>query len=140
VDYSTSYKALIRDTAEVAANRASEFGIKSFAYISAASFGTLGNIILPKYMIMKEEAEKILTAHSEFRTVIVRPGFMYGSDRWATIPISLGVSAMTLFTAGMFPRALCVDTVARATFNELSSPDRSNVILDVADISRKGAL
>lgn len=140
VDYSASYRALIRDTAEMAAEAVERNKVKlqGFGYISAARYGVLGSTLLPQYMAMKGEAEEILLSKNSFRTVIARPGFMYGSDRWMTLPLSLGTMAMTLFTAGLFPKPLCVDIVARAVLNELAHSDPSTTearILEVPDLS-----
>lgn len=140
VDYSTSYRALIRDTAKIAAEavKRNNVRLQGFGYISAARYGALGNTLLPQYMAMKGEAEEILLSQDTFRAVIARPGFMYGSDRWMTLPLSLGTMAMTLFTAGLFPKPLSVDTVARAVLNELSHGDASTAeskVLEVPDLS-----
>jgi nucleoside-diphosphate-sugar epimerase len=89
---------------------------------------------------MKEEAEELLLKRNEFRKVIIRPGFMYGTDRWATVPMSLGVTFTSLFTAGMMPKALCVDTVARALLTELDNPERESLTMEIPDISRVGSL
>jgi uncharacterized protein YbjT (DUF2867 family) len=150
VNYEASYKALIRDTLELASEAAAGSGIKSFGYVSAARYGAIGKALLAKYIAMKEEAEELLLKHEEFKKVIVRPGFMYGTDRWATIPISAGVTLTSLFTGGVMPKALCVETVARALLTELkdpeakdsggaSSPKKSSVIMEVSDISRVGS-
>lgn len=137
VEYSSSYKALIRDTANVAAEASASAKIKAFGYISAARYGVLGSALLPQYMAMKMEAEELLLKRTEFRSVIARPGFMYGSDRWATIPMSFGASAMTLFTAGLFPKSLSVDTVAKAMLSELLRSDdpAESKIMEVSDVS-----
>lgn len=139
VNYSSSYKALVRDTLELATEAAGPAGIKSFGYISAARYGALGKIVLPQYMAMKEEAEEILLRQKEYRKVIMRPGFMYGTDRWMTIPMSLGVTTTALFTGELLPRAICVDTVARATLNQLSDPGKDSTIMEVSDIRRIGS-
>lgn len=143
VAYNASYRALMRDTAEMAveAVERNKVGLKGFGYISAARYGALGSALLPRYMAMKGEAEEILSRNSTFRTVIVRPGFMYGTDRWITLPLSVGSAAMTLFTAGLFPKPLCVDTVAKAMLNELSCSDNpaESRTLEVPDI-KKAAL
>ena len=154
VEYSASYRALIRDTAELAVAAAERLGIRCFGYVSAARYGALGSALLPEYMQRKAEAEELIRrTRRSMGAVIVRPGFMYGSDRWATIPISLGVSAMSLFTAGLLPRSLCVETVARALLNQISAledggaasaaadtgPSTDPVVLEVDDIARLGA-
>lgn len=164
VEYAGSYKALIRDTAEVAvaAAVAAQEKIRAFAYVSAARYGALGSALLPRYMEMKGEAEELLLRCDAFRTVIARPGFMFGSDRWLTVPMSAGVAAVCLFTGGLLPRPLSVDTVARAILAELddtqeevpkdseeehqtlttpsqSSPAAASIVLEVADIARRGA-
>lgn len=140
VAYNASYRALIRDTTEVAigAVERNKVSLKGFGYVSATRYGALGTTLLPQYLAMKGEAEELLLAkNNAFRTVIARPGFMYGADRWATFPLSLGAAVMTLFTAGLFPKSLCVDTVARALLNELARSDipAESKILEASDLS-----
>lgn len=144
-EYRRSHRALIRDTAEIAARESARAGVKAFGYISAARFGPLSAAMLPEYVRMKEEAEDLLrrrSARGDLRTVIARPGLMYGSDRALSFPLSLGVSIMSLFTAGLFPKALSVDTVAKAMLNEISRDATSptdSVTLEVADMVRIAA-
>jgi len=132
-----TYKALIRDTTKVAANAAVRAGIKSVGYVSAARHGALGRTLMSGYMQMKGEAEQLLLNKSEFRCVIARPGFIYGNDRWATIPLSYATAVMTLFTAGLFPRSLSVEQVAKAMINELEFPSaKGHIVMEVDDIFR----
>ncbi|PJF17038.1 hypothetical protein PSACC_03151 [Paramicrosporidium saccamoebae] len=140
INYESSYKALIRDTLELAVESAASAKVKAFGYVSAARYGAIGKTVLPGYMEMKGQAEELLLKRNEFRKVIMRPGFMYGSDRWATIPMSLGVTFTSLFTAGMMPKALCVDTVARALLTELNDSETESSTMEVSDIARIGSL
>lgn len=138
-----SYRALIRDTAAVALEASIQTNVKGFAYISSTSFGPLGRALLPRYMEMKAEAEGLIKAEeTPMRRVIVRPGFMYGAERWPTIPMAFGIQLASLFTAGLLPKALAVDTVARAILNALSVESGSATcsILEVADIDQIGQL
>lgn len=140
VNYSRSYRALIRDSTEIALKESAKAGVRAFGYISAARFGAFGSAILPEYMRMKAEAEALVMA-SNVRTVTVRPSFIYGADRPMTIPIAYGVRIMSLFTAGLFPKPIAVETVARAVLNEISREADSNnpVILEGEDLSRVAA-
>ena len=69
------------------AQEASYENVPSFVYISAAA----GAPILPKrYITTKREAEStIASSLPRLRSIFIRPGFLYDSSRWFTIPIAV---------------------------------------------------
>ena len=58
-------------------------------------------------------------------SVIARPGFMYGPDRFSTVPFSYAYSLATLFSAGMLPKALDVTKVAASLITALADENLS---------------
>ena len=122
--FKATFESEIRDTIKVALEAASQYGapLTRIGYISAADFGIFSRYLLPRYMAAKREAESILESQS-IPTVIARPGFMYGPDRYPTVPFSYAYSFATLFTAGAFPKALNVNSVARSLIISLADPE-----------------
>ena len=137
--FPVTFEAEIRDTLKVALEAASTYGapLNRIGYISAADFGVISRMLLSKYMICKREAETILLEQSvpPVPTGIVRPGFMYGRDRIPTVPFSYVYSLATLLTAGMFPKALDVNSVAKALITALADEALTGTkILEVSDL------
>lgn len=135
-----SFKAVIRDTTEVALKSVSDckVDLKGFGYVSATTFGYLSSILLPAYTAMKKEAEQlILESPGTFKKVIARPGFIYGWERMASYPAAWFTGLATLFTAGLFPRPIHVEYVAKGLLNELSSEKPANPILEISDLLAK---
>lgn len=85
-DGQLTYELMNRDSAITLAREASEKGVPSFAYISAAA----GAPILPgRYINTKREAEStISTSFPKMRSLFIRPGFLYDSSRTFTIPMA----------------------------------------------------
>lgn len=134
--FPVTFESEIRDTLKVALDSAAHYGapLKRIGYISAADFGALSRFLLPRYMKAKQEAETILQ-NQPVPTVIARPGFMYGRDRSPTIPFSYAYSLATIFAAGMFPKALDVNSVARSLVTTLADENLSGTrILEVSDL------
>ncbi|RUP49571.1 hypothetical protein BC936DRAFT_142178 [Jimgerdemannia flammicorona] len=98
--------------------------IESFVYVSAMD---IFPFVDPRYITTKREAERFLLAKDEFRTVVLRPGFIYSDNRPFTVPLATALSmtnrlispikrdvaSLPLGSAITTP-PLHVDTVARA--------------------------
>lgn len=119
--FDVTFESEIRDTLKVAIEASKVYGapLNRIGYVSAADFGVLSRFLLPRYMAAKREAESILESQS-IPSVIARPGFMYGKDRMATVPMSYAYSLATFFTAGAFPKALNVNFVAESLVTALA--------------------
>jgi uncharacterized protein YbjT (DUF2867 family) len=79
---------LTSNTAIALAQESSNEHVPVFVYISAAA----GAPFLPaRYLTTKREAEATISSSlPELRSVFIRPGFMYDSNRKFTLPIALG--------------------------------------------------
>ena len=133
-----TFKSASFDTLKVALDNLPN--LKRVAYISAADFGAASRLFLsPRYMEAKLAAEQLLaTKADQLNVVIARPGFMYGADRAWTGPFSAVYRFGTLFTAGMFPPPLDVNTVAGHVVESLASADNGFKVLEVSDMKNKG--
>ncbi|KAI8062822.1 uncharacterized protein B0P05DRAFT_556247 [Gilbertella persicaria] len=81
-----TYETMNRDTAITVADQVAKLpSIKSFTYISASDVFPL---IDPRYITTKRQAETYLFRHNEFKTIVLRPGFMYNEHRPAAMPIA----------------------------------------------------
>lgn len=136
--FPVTFESEIRDTLKVALEASKSFGapLQRIGYISAADFGSISNFLLSRYMKSKREAESILQqCQDQIPSVIARPGFMYGRDRFPTIPFSYAFSLATLFSAGMLPKALDVDQVAKSLITALADEKLEGTrILEVPDL------
>ncbi|KAJ2895791.1 hypothetical protein GGI21_002721 [Coemansia aciculifera] len=145
-----TYERANRDTALSVARTAREIqGLDTFVYISASDVLPL---VSPRYISTKREAENELLAHEErMRPVILRPGFMFSSDRPVSLPIAAGVSLFnalyhrtpagcllkhTPFAKAASP-ALRRELVASAVTNAIED-SRISGVLEIADIERIG--
>jgi nucleoside-diphosphate-sugar epimerase len=129
-----SFEVVNRDTALVAAKAAAKsHQIRDFGYVSAADLGIITRKFFLRYQEAKYEAERALLKYTEFRTVIIRPGFMYGTDRWMTVPLSWPYRIISPFSFRLLPKALPVDIVAHKFLNALSAEGRSR-ILEIHDL------
>ncbi|KAJ6263268.1 hypothetical protein Dda_1829 [Drechslerella dactyloides] len=83
-----TYERINRDSALIAAKsfvESSKAERKTFVYISAAA----GFPVLPqRYISTKRETEELLAQVPDFRSIFFRPGFMYSSERPATVAMS----------------------------------------------------
>lgn len=134
--FDVTFESEIRDTLKIAIESSKNYGapLNRIGYISAADFGAFSRFLLPRYMKAKREAESILESQN-VPSVIARPGFMYGRDRMPTVPFSYAYSLLTLFSAGVFPKALDVNTVASSLVAALADENLSAVkYLEVADL------
>ena len=136
--FPVTFDSEIKETLNVALEASKTYGapLQRVGYISAADFGAISNFLLPKYMKAKLEAESILQQYQDqIPSVIARPGFMYGRDRFPTVPFSYAYSIATLFSAGMLPKALDVNSVARSLIAALAEENlKGTRILEVADL------
>ncbi|KAJ2337650.1 hypothetical protein GGI00_000080 [Coemansia sp. RSA 2681] len=145
-----TYERANRDTALSVARTAREVqGLDTFVYISASDVLPL---VSSRYISTKREAENELLAHKErMRPIILRPGFMFSSDRPVSLPIAAGVSLFntlyhrtpagcllkhTPFAKAASP-ALRREVVASAVINAIDD-SRISGILEIADIERIG--
>lgn len=134
--FDVTFESEIRDTLKVAIEWSKHYDapLTSIGYISAADFGAVSRFLLPRYMKAKREAESILESQN-VPSVIARPGFMYGRDRMPTVPFSYAYSLVTLFSAGVFPKALDVNSVATSLISALADENLSGVkYLEVVDL------
>lgn len=81
-----TYESANRDTAVTAASAAARKGVSSFIYISAA--GAPPGID-KRYITTKREAENILSSFTEFRSILLRPGFIYSEESPKTLALAL---------------------------------------------------
>lgn len=134
--FDVTFESEIRETLKMAIEASSNYGapLNRIGYISAADFGALSRFLLPRYMNAKREAEAIIESQS-IPSVIARPGFMYGNDRKVTVPVSYAYSLATIFTAGAFPKALDVNSVAKSLITALADESLTGTrYLEVADL------
>ena len=134
--FDVTFESEIRDTLKVAIESSKDYcaPLERIGYISAADFGAISRFFLPRYMNAKREAESILESQN-IPSVIARPGFMYGRDRMPTVPFSYAYSLVTLFSAGVIPKALDVNSVARSLITALADENLSGTkYLEVADL------
>jgi nucleoside-diphosphate-sugar epimerase len=132
-----TFKSASFDTLNVALDNLPN--LKRVAYISAADFGRASRLFLsPRYMEAKLAAEQLLaTKADQLSVIIARPGFMYGADRSWTGPFSALYRFGTLFTAGIFPPPLDVNTVARQVVESLATFEKGLKNLHVSDMRNK---
>lgn len=107
--------------------------VPTFVYISAAA----GAPILPsRYISTKREAEALIgSSLPELRSIFVRPGFMYDSNRKFTLPIALGgivgselntlLGGRLGFLGTMAQKPLKVDLVGEAVVEAISDDTTS---------------
>ncbi|XP_042449446.1 uncharacterized protein At1g32220, chloroplastic-like isoform X1 [Zingiber officinale] len=88
---SPSHMRTLNGTANVNAVRvASEQGVQRFAYVSAASFGVI-DYFLQGYYDGQKATEAEISAKFPNAGVILRPGYIYGTKRYGSIKIPLGL-------------------------------------------------
>ncbi|ORZ25045.1 hypothetical protein BCR42DRAFT_578 [Absidia repens] len=138
-----TYEAVNRDTAmSVAKEVATLSTMESYVYVSASDIFPFIN---PRYITSKRQAERYLFARPEFKSIILRPGFMYNEQRASAIPIAKAIQTANALTQP-FSKALSslpfgttftthplyTDTVATAAMNAIEA--KSYGIFDVAGI------
>lgn len=141
-----TYETMNRDTAIALAKVAAQVStIQSYVYVSATD---LFPCINPRYITTKREAERYLFSRNEFRSVVLRPGFMYSEGRPATLPLagilqtlntvskpcSRDIASLPLGTMITTP-ALNIDTVAEAVIESIARTSLKG-ILDPNDIEK----
>ncbi|KAI8644297.1 hypothetical protein BD408DRAFT_481473 [Parasitella parasitica] len=81
-----TYEMMNRDTVKTVADEVSKLpAINSFVYISASD---VFPFIDPRYITTKREAERYLFQNEKFKTMVLRPGFMYNLQRPTAVPIA----------------------------------------------------
>ncbi|KAK1750736.1 isoflavone reductase IRL [Echria macrotheca] len=90
-----TYEMMNRDSALLLAKEASQAGVKTFGYVSAAA----GAPVLPsRYITTKREAEALIAREFPgMRSVFFRAPFMYDSSRAFTVPLAAMTAAGALF-------------------------------------------
>ncbi|BFZ60334.1 hypothetical protein YB2330_001370 [Saitoella coloradoensis] len=138
-----TYELLHRDAALAAAKAASEHtDVKTFVYISAAEcFPT----VPARYITTKREAEVELAKITSFRSVYLRPGFMFDTSRKISMPLAgvfTAVSSLNQLAKGALPfvggagvKPLEVADVAEAAVQAIEDEDVKGAV-DVAGIER----
>jgi hypothetical protein len=148
-DGQLTYELMNRDSAITLAQEASKENVPAFVYISAAG----GAPVLPRrYIETKREAES--TISSEFpnmRSIFIRPGFLYDSSRWFTVPLAAMTGAGAVFngvTGGVFggimgaagTKPLKADVVAEAVVEALDDGSTKGPVetKGIEDLAQKG--
>ncbi|OLL25422.1 hypothetical protein NEOLI_000518 [Neolecta irregularis DAH-3] len=114
------YEYMNKKAAITVAEAASKLpNIHTFIMISAA--GSFPGIP-ERYITTKREAEEYIANIKSFRSVFMRPGFMYSPSRPISVPLSMIMGAISGLTGGKAPfigaagiKPLLVDHVAAAT-------------------------
>ncbi|KAI8354111.1 hypothetical protein EDC96DRAFT_554292 [Choanephora cucurbitarum] len=134
-----------RDTVMTIAEQVAKLpSIKTFTYISASDIFPL---IDPRYITTKRQAETYLFRRDEFKTIVLRPGFMYNEQRPTAMPIA-GVLQFANALASPFREGLAslpggkmittppleTEQVARAVIAGIES--KENGIFDVDGIQQ----
>ncbi|KAJ9253977.1 hypothetical protein DTO207G8_3838 [Paecilomyces variotii] len=131
-----TYEFMNRDSAIALAQETSREHVPTFVYISAAA----GAPILPsRYISTKREAETLIASSlPELRSIFVRPGFMYDSNRKFTLPIALGgivgselntlLGGRLGFLGTMAQKPLKVDLVGEAVVEAISDDAMSGAL------------
>jgi nucleoside-diphosphate-sugar epimerase len=148
-DGQLTYELMNRDSAITLAQEASKENVPAFVYISAAG----GAPVLPRrYIETKREAES--TISSEFpnmRSIFIRPGFLYDSSRWFTVPLAAMTGAGAVFngvTGGVFggimgaagTKPLKADVVAEAVVEALDDGSTKGPVetKEIEELAQKG--
>ncbi|KAI9366519.1 hypothetical protein BD770DRAFT_417329 [Pilaira anomala] len=134
-----------RDTVMTIADQVAKLSsIRSFTYISASDVFPL---IDPRYITTKREAERYLFRHDEFKTIVLRPGFMYNHQRPSSVPITGALQFLNAVTSP-FKKGIAslpggklittpplqTDEVARAVITSIETEEHG--IFDVEGIER----
>ncbi|ORZ00806.1 hypothetical protein BCR43DRAFT_485831 [Syncephalastrum racemosum] len=141
-----TFEKMNRDTAITVAKMAAEVPtMDSFVYISASD---LFPFVDPRYISTKRDVERYLFAQPEFRSVVLRPGLMYGGKRPTVTPIAMGLRlANTLtkpiakeldtlpFGTAITTPPLHIDTVAQAVTSAIEQKGLKG-IFDVEGIQK----
>lgn len=140
-----TYEMMNRDTAMTIADQVAKLpSIRSFTYISASDVFPL---IDPRYITTKREAERYLFTHDEFKTIVLRPGFMYNVQRPSAVPIAGALQFVNAVTSpfkkgiASLPGGKLITTpplqteqVARAVINSIELEETA--IYDVEGIEK----
>ncbi|CAO3580258.1 unnamed protein product [Absidia cylindrospora] len=139
----STYETVNRDTAISVARQVSALStMESYVYVSAADIFPFIN---PRYITSKRQAERYLFSRPEFKSIILRPGFMYNEQRASAMPIANAIQMANTLTQP-FSKALSslpfgttftthplyTDIVATAAMNAIEA--KSYGIFDVAGI------
>jgi uncharacterized protein YbjT (DUF2867 family) len=134
----------INGEANIAAiNAASESGVTRFVYISAVDYG-LPSFVLRGYVEGKKAAEEALLRKFPYGSIILRPGFIYGSRQVGSVKIlefllnnAKSVSRLPL-VGNFLLDTVKVTSVARAAVRSAIDNAVPPGILDVSGIKRLG--
>jgi uncharacterized protein YbjT (DUF2867 family) len=132
----STYESACYETAATLLHEARAAGVPTYVYVSAVD-PPPG--VMTRYLAAKRRAESELLAAPTPRAVILRPGILYGSERWYSLPL------MAVFTllhrVGLTPAdeaPLPVADVAKAAVNACLDPNVRG-ILNVPAIARVAA-
>ncbi|OJJ44124.1 hypothetical protein ASPZODRAFT_72562 [Penicilliopsis zonata CBS 506.65] len=121
-DGQLTYELMNRDSAIALAQESTNEHVPTFVFISAAA----GAPVLPaRYITTKREAETTIKSNlPDLRSIFIRPGFMFDSNRKLTLPIALGgligyefntlLGSRLQFLGAMVEKPLRVDVVGEA--------------------------
>ncbi|KAI7881861.1 NAD(P)-binding protein, partial [Lichtheimia hyalospora FSU 10163] len=141
-----TFERMNRDTAVALAQEAAKIStMDAFVYISASDIFPL---VDPRYISSKRQAEKYLFSRPEFRTIALRPGFMYSQDRPVAMPVAAAIQLANMatsfvakevnslpFGSSLTTPPLHIDTVAKAVIASINAPKLKG-IFDVQGIQR----
>ncbi|KNC77293.1 hypothetical protein SARC_10244 [Sphaeroforma arctica JP610] len=122
------YEVVNRDTADKAAAAASEHkNVETFVYISADSAPPF---VDKRYISTKREAEQLIKAHPEYKTVILRPGFLFDDSDMTTSAMALGIKSLGCISSRLGvartltpPPPVSVSILAQATVQAVLKGD-----------------
>ena len=133
-----TFERINGDSAITAAEEAERAGVGAFVFISASSQPPL---VGAGYLRAKRRAEAGIRELGT-RSVILRPGFVFGSARLPSLPaaavIRLATHLPVVGAGARESRPLNVETVARATVRA-AADERVSGVLDVDAIERLGS-
>jgi uncharacterized protein YbjT (DUF2867 family) len=144
-----TYETMNRDTALVVAALAAKKKVSSFIYVSAA--GAPPGIDR-RYISTKREAEQQISDFKEFRSIILRPGFIFSEEFPKTLALALpllGADSATAMVPGfqkflgsmlqsrdiVVGNPIALHVLATAVVEAIRSPASSG-IFDVSAIKR----
>ncbi|KAI8146137.1 hypothetical protein BJV82DRAFT_600644 [Fennellomyces sp. T-0311] len=91
-----TFEMVNRDTAVTMAKEAAKVpSMDAFVYVSASDIFPM---IDPRYITTKRQAEQFLFARPEFRSIVLRPGFMYSNERPAATPLATAIQVANMVT------------------------------------------
>ncbi|KAI9497372.1 hypothetical protein BDB00DRAFT_756689, partial [Zychaea mexicana] len=120
----------------LAKEAAKQPSVDAFVFVSASDIFPM---VDPRYISTKRQAEQFLFSRPEFRSIVLRPGFMYSHERPAATPLAAAIQVANMITK---PVAKELDTLPYGT--SLTTPPlhidtvASAVVAGIAQRGLKG--